>query len=54
MSTMRKWDDLKYGNKITIKRLVNEYSLFSQDVFPYTKCKVRVWYDSSDGTQYQL
>ena len=38
--------------KISIKRLVNEYRLFSQEVFPYTSCKVRVWYDGEDGMYY--
>ena len=52
MTSMRKWDNLKYGDKISIKRLVNEYRLFSQEVFPYTSCKVRVWYDGEDGMYY--
>lgn len=49
---MRKYSNLKYSDKIAIRKLINEYNLFSTEIFPYTHCKVRIWYDINDDMYY--
>ncbi|MBQ7939912.1 MAG: hypothetical protein IJ281_06015 [Clostridia bacterium] len=49
---MRKYDKLKYSDKIAIRKLINEYNLISTEVFPYTHCKVKIWQDMTDGMYY--
>ena len=49
---MMKYKDLKYGDKITIRKLISEYNLISTEVFPYTHCKVKIWRDINDDMYY--
>jgi hypothetical protein len=44
------WKDMKYGASVSVSKLVAEYRLTSTQVFPYTKCKLRIW--ESEGTYY--
>ena len=45
-------DDILKSKRIGVRKLVGEYVLESTQVFPYTQCKIRVWFDI--GRQYYL
>jgi len=48
----QKWRQLKYGDRIYIKKLVSEYCLTSTVVFPYAHCKIKVFQDLKDQNYY--
>ena len=37
------WRETEYGKHITVRKLIAEYCLRSFQIFPYTKCKLRIW-----------
>lgn len=40
------WQNMKYGDSITVGKLIAEFRLKSLHIFPYTKCKLRIWEES--------
>ena len=49
---MKKSENLKYSDKISIEKLIGEYNLMSTEVFPYTHCKVRIWHNLRNNLYY--
>ena len=43
-----RWKSLPRGQNVGVHRLIDEYSLWSTDLFPYGTCKVRIWQSEND------